>query len=109
MNIKLNLYEVETLEYLLDKFIFQQQKRGLDYGLYQHIRTMIKMQRECYIEQLVDELKKQIKRGETPSAVALQRQESLSYANAAKLIEQAKSEAERKEFNVIYKKNNENA
>ena len=104
MNIQLNLYEVETLEYLLDKFIFQQQKRDLDYVLYHRIQTMIKMQRECYIEQLIDELKKQIKRGETPSAVALQRQESLSYANAAKLIEQAKAEVEHERRIAEYRK-----
>lgn len=96
MNIQLTPYEVETLEYLLDKFIFQQQKRGLDYGLYHHIKTMIKMQRECYIERLIDEMENQIKRGETPSAAYLQRQESLSYANAAKLIEQAKNKVEHK-------------
>lgn len=96
MNIHLNLHEVETLEYLLDKFIFQQQKHSLDYALYHNIQTMIKMQRECYIERIIDELEKQINRGETPSAAYLQRQESLSYANAAKLIEQAKNKVEHK-------------
>lgn len=94
MNIQLNLYEVETLEYLLDRVIFRQHKQGLDYVLYQHIQTKIKLQRECYLEQLMDELEKQITRGETPSTVGLQQRESISYAKAAKLIDEAKNKVE---------------
>ena len=104
MNIELNLYEVETLEYILDKFIFQQQQKGLDYTLYRHIQTMIKMQRENHTERVIDKLRAQIKRGEIPSATALQRQESLSYANAAKFIEKAKAEVEHERRIAEYRK-----
>ncbi len=108
MNIQLNLFEVETLEYLLDKFIFQQQQIGLDYEFYRHIQKMIKMQRAGYIDSLVAELEKQIKRGVTPSAVALQRQENLSYAKAAKLIEQARANVKpRRGMKSIERRQNE--
>ena len=92
MNIQLNIYEVEMLEYILDKFIFQQQEKNLYYALYLHIQTMIKMQRENHLERLIYELKAQSKRGETPSIAALQRQEGIGYARAAKLIEDARAE-----------------
>ena len=94
MNIQLNTYEVEKLEYILAKFIFQQQQKDLDYELYRHIQTMIKMQRELHTEQVIDKLRAQIKRGETPSTCALQRQEGISYSRAARLIEKARAEVE---------------
>lgn len=94
MNIQLNTYEVKTLEYILDKFIFQQKQKGLDYELYHRIQTMIRMQRENHTERVMDELRAQIKRGESPSISALQRQEGIGYGNAALLIEEAKAEVE---------------
>lgn len=74
------------------KFIFQQKQKGLDYGLYHHIQTMIRMQRENHTERVMIELRAQIKRGETPSITALQRQECCGYARASKLIEDARAE-----------------
>lgn len=94
MNIQLNTYEVETLEYILDKFIFQQRQKALDDRLYHRIQTMIRMQREKHIECVMVELRAQIKRGESPSISALQRQEGKGYVEAALLIEQAKAEVE---------------
>ena len=107
MNIQLNTYEVETLEYILAKFIFQQQQKGLDYELYRHIQTMIKMQRENHLELVIDKLRAQIKRGETPSTVALQRQEGIGYSRAAHLIEKARAEAEYDRLNAEYRKEQE--
>ena len=92
MNIQLNIYEVETLEYVLSKFMFQQQQQGLDCELYKRIRTMLAMQRESHTENIMVTLRAQFKRGETPSIAALQRQECIGYARAAKLIEDARAE-----------------
>lgn len=109
MNIQLNTYEVETLEYILDKFIFQQKQKGLDYGLYHHIQTMIRMQRENHTERVMDELRAQIKRGESPSIAALQRQEGIGYCGTVQLIEKAKAEVEHARMLAEYRKEHDNA
>ncbi len=94
MNIELNLYEAELLAYTLAKEEHYRETRNLYAGDIAHIKNMLAIRQETYKENLINELKKQYRAGETPSTASLQRQEGIGYSRAAKLIEQAKSEVE---------------
>ena len=107
MKLELKLFEVETLIFVLAEKIHYRERNNLSLGDLAHIKKMMEVQLESYKEKLIDELKKQYGAGESLSVVSLQRQESIGYGKAAKLIEQAKAEVEYERRIAEYRKEQE--
>ena len=104
MKMELKLFEVETLIFVLSEKIYYRERNNLSLGDLAHIKKMMEMQLENYKEKLINELKKQYGAGESLSVSSLQRQESIGYGRAAKLIEQAKAEVEHERRIAEYRK-----
>lgn len=92
MNLNLTNHEIETVLYLIDCTIREGRAKGLYVDHYSLLHGKISGQQEVGFTNIVDRLKAEIKRGETPSTAKLQREECLSYARAAALIDRARKE-----------------